>query len=222
MIVTNMKHLPAALLLALLAAAPHAHAGDLAHMLPPAQEEWLDVADLILQINREAATQGDPLRAPMILCEEQGCSATGAQSLNQEEAERLRAVLAEDDGPAGERHRLGRAIALLESVMGARNGTWRDHAANERESEDEQGQLDCIAESVNTRTYLDRLHAAGLIRHHRLDGFIHRYTVVLQHVAVDIVESDSEERFAVDSWVGANGEEPEIIPYGDWRWEWGV
>lgn len=222
MIVTMMKHWPAALLLALLHVAPAARAGDLAHLLPPPQEEWLDVADLVLQVNREAATQGDPLRAPMILCEAQGCGATGAQSLSEEEAARLRALLAGDDGPTGERRRLGRAIALLETMMGARNGTWRDHAANQHDFEDEPGQLDCIAESVNTRTYLDRLNAAGLIRHHQLGGFIHRYTVVLQHVAVDIIENNSDDRFAVDSWVGANGEEPEIIPYGDWRWEWGV
>lgn len=221
-IVTNMKHLPAALLLALFAAGPTARAGDLAHLLPPPQEEWLEVAELVLQVNREAAAQGDPLRAPMILCEERGCSATGTQSLGEEEAARLRALFAEDDGPDGERRRLGRAIALLETITGARNGTWRDHAANEHESEDEPGQLDCIAESINTRSYLDRLNAAGLIRHHQLGGFIQRYTLVLQHVALDIIENGSDERFAVDSWVGANGEEPEITPYGDWRWEWGV
>lgn len=223
MIATIMKHSAAALLLTVLAAAPPAaSAADLARVLPPPREAWLEIADTVLDGNEIAANTGDPLLAPMVLCEERGCTATGAQTLREDEAARLRALFAGDTDAAGERHRLGQAIALMETVIGARNGTWRDHPGNEREYENEPGQLDCIAESINTRTYLDRLNRAGLLHHHQLGGFIHRYTVVLQHVAVDIVETATEERFAVDSWVGANGEEPEIRSYGDWRWEWGV
>lgn len=219
-----MRHRAAALLATLLATVPvAAGAADLAHMLPPPREAWEEVADAVLDGNRAAAVAAnDPLLAPMTLCEARGCVATGPQSLTAEESARLRALFDGDTDSAGERRRLAQAVALLETVMGARNGTWRDHAGNEHESEDEPGQLDCIAESINTRTYLERLDGAGLIRHHRLGGFIHRYTVVLQHVAQDIVETDTDERFAIDSWVGANGEEPEIKPYGDWRWEWGV
>lgn len=223
MIVTIMKRTVAALLFTVFAAAPPvALAADFARTLPPPREEWLDIADLVQDANEDTATVGDPLLAPMILCEERGCTATGAQMLTADEAMRLRALFVQDEDAAGERRHLGQAIALLETFMGDRNGTWRDHPANAREYEDEPGQMDCIAESINTRTYLDRLNRAGLIRHHQLGEFIHRYTVVLQHVAMEIVEKDSGEHWAVDSWVGANGEEPEIIPYGDWRWEWGV
>lgn len=225
MIVTIMKHLAAALV-ALAVAAPLAplQAADTTGLLPPAREQWLELADAVLGGNEhEAAAFADPLQAPMELCEEAGCTQRGWQTLGRDEADRLRALLATEDGGAeGERSRLGKAIALLETMIGGRNGTWRDHAANERQTADEPGQLDCIAESINTHTYLDRLTRAGLIRHHHVGDFIHRYTVVLQHVAVDIIETATDERFAVDSWVGANGEQPEILPYGDWRWEWGV
>lgn len=200
-----------------------ARAGDVARLLPGAHEEWQDVAEAILDVNRMAAIEAaDPLQAGMKLCEEPGCTQTGWQTLTAEEGERLRGLFASETDAAGERERIGKAIALLETIVGARNGTWRDHPANERQADHETGQLDCISESVNTQTYLDRLHRAGLLHHHRLGGFIHRYTVVLQHVAVDMVELATEERFAVDSWVGANGDLPEIRPYGDWRWEWGV
>lgn len=224
MIGTIMTRLPTALLVASLLAAPMAaKAADGLHILPAAREHWLEQADTVQDDNEAAAAGLDPLLAPMNLCEERGCTATGWQALDEDAADRLRTLFADDTAaPADERHRVGQAIALLEAYMGARNGTWRDHAANQREYETEPGQMDCIAESLNTRTYLERLHRAGLLRHHHLGGFIHRYTVVLQHVAVDIIEDGTEERYAVDSWVGANGEEPEIIPYGDWRWEWGV
>lgn len=224
MIGAIMTRLPAALLVTALLAAPlTAMAADSAHILPAAREHWLELADALRDDNEAAAAELDPLLAPMALCETRGCTVSGWQALSEDEAERLRALFTGDTTtPAGERHRLGQAIALLETTMGARNGTWRDHAANQREYETEPGQMDCIAESLNTRTYLDRLHRAGLLRHHHLGGFIHRYTVVLQHVAVDIVEDGTDDRYAVDSWVGANGEEPEILPYGDWRWEWGV
>lgn len=190
----------------------------------PDREEWLTIAELVEDGNTAAvAEQRDPLRSPMLLCEDRGCGLTGWQSLNADEATRLHAIFAQAEGAADERVRIGRAIALLETVIGARNGTWRDRAANDREDEDEPGQLDCVAEAINTNTYLDRLTRAGLLRHHRVTGFIHRYTLVLQHIAVEITTDDQEgEHFAVDSWVGANGDEPEIVPYADWRWEWGV
>ncbi len=199
-----------------------AMAADVSDLLPPGREAWLIRAETMLDASASAAEGTDPLLAPMLLCEERGCDRAGWQSLNTNEAGRLRHLFAEAGDAAGERHRIGKAIALLESAMGARNGTWRDHPANERESETEAGQMDCIAESINTQTYLDRLFLAGLVRHHQPGGFIHRYTVVLQHVAVQIVETESQDRYAVDSWVGANGDEPDILPYGDWRWEWGV
>lgn len=223
MIAPTMKRLSAALLFAtLLAVPPVARADDAQLLLPPEREEWLHLADAILAGNDQAARGADPLLAPMELCEQRGCTRHAWQALSADEAARVRALFDGETDSAGERHRVGQAIALLETFMGTRNGTWRDHAANEREYEDEPGQMDCIAESINARTYVDRLHRAGLLHHHQPGGFIHRYTVVLQHVAVDMVETATEERFAVDSWVGANGEEPDIIPYGDWRWEWGV
>lgn len=187
------------------------------------REGWLEVADAVEVANIQSlAGAADPLTTPMGLCEQRGCTAFAFQRLGEEEGEQLRALFALSRNAEDERLSIGRAIALLERFMGARNGTWRDRAANEREGEDEPGQLDCIAESINTRTYLDRLALAGLMRFHVRGDFIHRYTVVLQHVALEIVPIDGERRFAVDSWVGANGEEPEIVPYDQWRWEWGV
>lgn len=220
MIVTKMKRLATALLVLAVILPPVAATAESPTLL---REKWLDLADAVQAANDAAMTAAaDPLTAPMVVCEQRGCTAAAPQQLSPEEGARLRALFASLADAPGERARIGRAIALMEGFMGGRNGTWRDHAANERLSEDEPGQLDCVAESINTRTYLDRLAGAGLLRHHVRGDFIHRYTVVLQHVAVDIVPDDGEDHFAVDSWVGANGEEPQIIPYDDWRWEWGV
>lgn len=195
--------------------------------LLPEREDWLTIAELVEDGNALAAAgHADPLLAPMLLCENQGCGQTGWQGLSASESATLRALFATDGDAAAERDGMGHAIARLETMMGARNGTWRDRPANQHDGEGEDandsGQLDCVAEAINTRTYLDRLTRAGLLRHHHVVGFIHRYTIVLQHVAVEIAPDDDSEHFAVDSWVGANGEPPEIVPYADWRWEWGV
>lgn len=214
----------AALIIAAHPMAP-ALAGDSTRLWLEPREEWDEIAETVNADNdRWADSSPDPLTAPMEICQAVGCREIDRQTLNADEASRLRSLFAgPDQGAKAERTRIGRAIALLETVMGARNGTWRDLAGNGREAPGEPGQLDCIAESVNTRTYLDRLGRAGLLRHHRIEGYVHRYTVMLQHIAVAVIaDGDEVQRFVVDSWVGANGEEPEILPYDDWRWKWDV
>lgn len=205
--------LPAMILL-YLSLAPSARAEEAVAVV---HEDWLDRAALFMADN-DAGT----LTAPMDLCEDAGCLTASVQELAPDEAARIGGLFDGAGDAAAERAAIGRAVALFETFAGARNGTWRDHARNERLDGDEAGQLDCVAEAINTRTYLGRLERSGLLHFHRVEGFVHRYAVLLQHVAVGIVEDESGESFVVDSWVGANGEEPSIEPYGTWRMEWQV
>lgn len=209
----------AAQLLALTAllSAASARAND---ELPSTGEDWQPLAERLVADNRARVDAGaDPLTAPMTVCSGTACIGPSEVRLDEREAALIRAAF--DPGAENavqERAMVARAIARYETFVGARNGTWRDHARNLHE-EGEEGQMDCISESVNTRTYLDRLDRAGLLPRHRVGGFVMRYLIVLQHVAVEMIEEESGDSWVVDSWASENGEEPVIAPYGSWRME---
>ncbi len=207
----------AVLLMASLAALPARAEDDLIN----AEEGWRPhVEQVILGNWVEDTAARDALTAPMIVCQGTACATVSAAQLNAAQAAQIRAIFTGgSDSPAGERALLAQAIARFETFVGAQNGTWRDHARNTKASHDEEGQMDCVSEATNTRTYLHRLTQAGLVAHHHVGGFVTRYLVLLQHVAVEITEAESGERYVIDSWDGENGEPPVIEHYGAWRME---
>ncbi|MBC7950777.1 MAG: hypothetical protein H7Z12_03020 [Rhodospirillaceae bacterium] len=184
-------------------------------------EAWPHRAERLTAHNRvQGAEAADPLTAPMIVCHDTACAQISDVRLGEEEARIIRAGFGGSaDSPATERAMIAHAIGQFESFVGAQNGTWRDHARNLHESEDEEGQMDCVSESINTRTYLMRLVQAGLLTRHDIGGFAMRYLVLLQHVAVEMIERDSGDSHVVDSWNGENGEDAQIQPYMSWRME---
>lgn len=182
-------------------------------------EEWRQRGERLVAVNRGRADgAADPLTAPMMVCRDTACAQSSEVQLDDDEARMIRAVFGHGaDSPATERAMIARAIAQVETFVGAQNGTWRDHARNTRETEDEDGQMDCVSESINTLTYLGRLSQSGLLPQHEIGSFVMRYVVVLQHVAVEMIERQSGDSFVIDSWDGDNGEEPLIEPYVSWR-----
>ncbi|RCX30705.1 hypothetical protein [Thioalbus denitrificans] len=118
---------------------------------------------------------------------------------------------------AAERSRIAAAVALLESLAGRRSGTSADRACNSAGSW-VRGQQDCIDESTNTATYLHLLDDSGLLRWHRSVGRVRRNPWLFDiHWTAVIGERGSGQRYAVDSWYGANGELPLVAPLELWR-----
>lgn len=183
-------------------------------------DDWHLRLDAIQTANAESA--GPALTAPLRVCAGTACSHQSDVALNTSEAGQITDLFtpAADDAQA-ERDRIARAVALFETFVGARNGTWADAPGNRHAEHDEPDQLDCVSETANTRTYLDRLARAGLLAHHVPGRVVVRYTLFLPHMAYSVFD-DLDREFVVDSWVGAGGEEPEIQPYADWRSEWAV
>lgn len=207
------------LLVVLLILAPLAAPAQESAALADDPDDWQHRATAIIAANGDIT--GDPLTAPMIVCAGTACSHRSPVTLSDDEAGRLRTLFMPATDAPVERQSIGQAIAHMETFVGGRNGTWADAPGNRHVDWDEPDQLDCVSEAVNTRNTLDRLIRAGLLVHHRLGGLVTRYTVLLQHVAVTILD-DQDLEFVVDSWVGANGEPPDILPYGEWRLQWGV
>jgi hypothetical protein len=123
-----------------------------------------------------------------------------------------------DSGNAqAERVNIARGIALMERLVGRRTGTWQDRPRNSAGT-GQTGQLDCIAESINTTTYLRLLEQAGLLRWHSVEKRIkrQRWLVAIHWTAV-IRAKGTDLRYAVDSWYGDNGARPLVQLLSDWR-----
>jgi len=128
----------------------------------------------------------------------------------------IRNLFAADTSPSKERESIRKAIALLEEIVGAITGTWRDLAGNVAGA-GEPGQLDCISESKNTTTYLQLLFDDGLLKWHDIDERHVRHPLIFNtHWTAVIVDRSNGERFAVDSWILDNGQPPAIQPLSDW------
>ena len=140
--------------------------------------------------------------------------------LSEAQWQSVRELFDDTSSAAEERQQLRRAIARLEQEVGAITGTWRDLAKNVAGA-GLPGQLDCIAESKNTTTYLQLLSDAGLLKWHRVEARAVRHPLIFNvHWSAVIRETHSDQQYAVDSWFLENGQPPYIQPLDAWKSGW--
>lgn len=124
--------------------------------------------------------------------------------------------------PQQEREQIKLAIAQLEIMSEQKAGTDKDFAENDT-SHGFHGQLDCIDEATNSTVYLRILQQAGLLTFHRQSSRTSRTSrggLFSPHNTATIIQNNSNTRYAVDSWFGANGEPPAIILLPQWEDGW--
>ena len=148
-------------------------------------------------------------------CTDYHCDTGKTVALTQDDWKQIRKLFPVGMSPEQERERIGRAVALLETSVGAITGTWRDLAGNV-DGSGRGGQLDCISESKNTTTYLKLLSDDGLLIWHSVGDRHVRRRFFAPHWTAVIIDRMSKERFSVDSWYFDNGEPPVIQPLEDW------
>jgi len=155
---------------------------------------------------------------PLIkVCANYGCKYKAEVQLGNEDWRRLQQLFASSaSSPEQERQRIAEAIALMEALVGDKTGTAADQARNGATGE--PGQLDCIAESLNTDRYLRLFEKQGWLRWHRVAERVKRTPWIFDvHWSALIEEKTSGQLFTVDSWFFANGRPPYIQPLADWK-----
>ncbi len=156
------------------------------------------------------------------ICYGHGCRDIAQVGLSPAEWQGVRARLTPPAAnPAMERQRISAAIALLESVVGAHTGTGKDIGGT-FPGTGRPGQMDCIDEATNTTTYLKMMAAENLLRWHTVEDHAIRGFFIFgwPHASAVIRDTESGERYAVDSWFHRNGVAPEIVPLKTWRSGW--
>lgn len=137
------------------------------------------------------------------------------------EISKLMAKTKRADTPAEERRAVAWAIGWIEVRVGNAIGTASDRAGMDFAASGDPTQQDCVDEATNTTSYLHILANNGLLKHHTvgvpfskenllrgISGWTH-WTAVLQ-------ENASPQKWAVDSWIYANGENPAVVEVEKW------
>jgi hypothetical protein len=130
------------------------------------------------------------------------------------------------DTPFQERRAIAYAIALIEKKVGAKLGI-KDRAGMEFGGTGDPTQQDCVDEATNTTSYLLILQSHGLLKYHTVGipmtkGDLLKATLqgdpvkYWPHWTAVIQETKTGQRFAVDSWIYANGENPAVVEVEKW------
>ncbi|MGI9387632.1 MAG: hypothetical protein ACR2OX_09395, partial [Methyloligellaceae bacterium] len=82
-------------------------------------------------------------------------------------------------------------------------------------------QQDCVDEATNTTSYLMFLDKQGLLKHHTVGipfskGRIWRGVKNWPHWTAVLQEKKGGQRWAVDSWIYENGENPAVVKVDEW------
>ena len=153
---------------------------------------------------------------PFFSCTDYHCDEGETVQLSEQQWQQVSSLFSPTEFPAEEREQIREAIALLETQVGRRTGTWRDLGKNVAGA-GQPGQLDCIAESKNTTTYLQLLSNGGLLRWHTVEPREMRHPWLLNvHWSAVIRDKNTDQRYAVDSWFLDNGQRPFIQTLQDW------
>ena len=117
-----------------------------------------------------------------------------------------------------ERVQIGNVIAMMETYTAHLAGTQNDgpKAPIKRQSIYE---LDCIDETINTSQYLKFLDQEGLLHFHHLGHPAFRgglFTGMYPHNSAVIIEIETNTPYVIDSYIYANGVEPDIRTLQSW------
>lgn len=157
------------------------------------------------------------------------CSAYGCKkqtkfrftSADIAEIEKVMKKTAKDKSAAEERRAVAYAIGWIENRVGKAVGTDKDRPGMDFAASGDPTQQDCVDEATNTTAYLTVLENNKLLKHHTVgtpfakdqlwrgvSGWTH-WTAVLK-------ENDGGKKYAVDSWIYANGENPAVVETEKW------
>ena len=129
---------------------------------------------------------------------------------------RTKADMAED-----ERRGVAYAIGWMETRVGNVIGTKDDRPGMDFSASGDPTQQDCVDEATNTTSYMTVLQTKGLLKHHTVavpfakENYL-RGVAGWTHWTAVLIETANKQRWAVDSWIYANGENPAIVKAEEW------
>jgi hypothetical protein len=166
-----------------------------------------------------------PTTSSVYVCHAYGCKQQTRVKFGPNEIAELTALMRKikkGDTPHEERRAIAYAIAWMETYAGKIAGTSGDRAGMEFTGSGDPTQQDCVDEATNTTSYMLILEQAGLIKHHTVGRPFSKGNVLIggisqwPHWTAVLFEKDGNKKWAVDSWIYANGVNPAVIEADKW------
>jgi hypothetical protein len=128
------------------------------------------------------------------------------------------------DTPEEERRAVAYAVGWMERRVGDAIGTKDDRPGMDFAASGDPTQQDCVDEATNTTSYLTVLYNNKLLKFHTVAAPFARENYLRgvegwTHWTAVLVETGNKQRWAVDSWIYENGENPAIVKAEDWYLE---
>lgn len=158
------------------------------------------------------------------VCHSYGCRTQSRVRFTDADIEEIRALMkknAKDQSAAEERRAVAYAVGWMESRVGREIGTDKDRPGMDFAASGDPTQQDCVDEATNTTSYLLVLESNGLLKHHTVgtpfakDDYT-RGVAGWTHWTAVLRENTDGKRYAVDSWIYANGENPAVVETDKW------
>jgi len=171
-----------------------------------------------------------PSKNAVTVCSGYGCQTTNKVVIKAKDVREVAKVMERTkkaDTPHEERRAVAYAVAWMERYVGKEIGTSADKAGMQFNSSGDPTQQDCVDEATNTTAYLMFLKSKGLIKHHEvrvpfakgnvLKGAFQGNPVKFwPHWTAVLEENKTGQRYAVDSWIYKNGENPAVVTVEEW------
>jgi len=178
-----------------------------------------------LGVDHYSVFKVDPPRGTTVtVCHAYGCREKTKFTFSQADIAELKRLMEKTkkaDNPHEERRAIAYAIGWMERRTGEVIGTKSDRAGMDFAGSGDPTQQDCVDEATNTTSYLNVLQNANLLKHHTVgqpfakENYL-RGVAGWTHWTATIHEKDSGVRWAVDSWIYENGENPAIVKAAEW------
>ena len=166
-----------------------------------------------------------PTKSTVTVCHAYGCKMQTRFRFTSADIAQLRKLMRSKkrkDTAAEERRAVAYAIGWIETRVGKAIGTSKDRPGMELNGPGDPTQLDCVDEATNTTSYMMVLANHDLIEHHTVGTPFSKGNVLVGGVANwphwtgVLVEKKGGQRWAVDSWIYENGENPAIVETEKW------
>lgn len=153
----------------------------------------------------------------LTVCHGFDCRNQTALAFSADEQQRLQALFAGSSTAATEREAIRKAVKIFESATTARLGV-ADQPKSDLSQTGQHGQMDCIDESTNTRTFLRHLESRGLLTHHSVQTNVTRGVIFDGRYfhATAVVREKGGQRWAVDSWYEPAGGALDVMRLEEW------